>query len=177
MSKLSVLGFEHTSGGTITVSNNFEAELNTSDFPSGTIVKTSVIQDSTRSTLTSGTTGTVFSGNFTKVRGDSTLIVRHTTFGNGAASGVCGLCLRLDGTTEDFGSSYQYDNAYSPQVRQLIGSGRFEGVSAGSHTMAVGWNSAASGGEHPFVLKNPNANDDSRLYQKVSTIVIYEVID
>lgn len=176
MANIDLKGLQHTSGGTISINNNIETSIGTSSMPVGTVVNVTTIQDNVRASVPGAAVGTLFGGSFTKKRSDSIIFVKAVSLGNGSASGNCGVCIRVDGI-EDFGSGYQYDDSYGAQVRQIIQSAQFAGLSAGSHTVESGWRAInGSSGEHPFQRKNPNASDDSRLNQTVSTIVVYEVV-
>ena len=58
-----------------------------------------------------------------------------------------------------------------------MGNGKFTGVSSGSRTLIIGWSPAnGTSATRPFLVLNPNATDDARGHQTVSTVVVYEVI-
>jgi hypothetical protein len=146
--------------------------------PTGTLISTCIIRNSSRTAMTPGPSGICYGGAFTKLNASSNLIVVHNTFGVQFSAGNCGLGLRLDTATWDYGSSYQYDGAWvqSYQTTQCFGTGYFTGVTAGSHNMYVGWNTKNnSAGETPFYYLNPNGSDEGRNGQTSSTITIYEV--
>ena len=146
------------------------------NMPSGFVLSTTTIRDSTRVAM-SATTGAViaFGGSFTKHRADTAIMATCTVFGAQYYSGNCGVGLRLD-SSWDYGCAYQYDGAWgTSQTTIVVGQGYWTGIGAGSHTMSFGWNPADSSTNRPFVYLNPNSTDDSRNRQMVSSIIVYEV--
>ena len=57
----------------------------------------------------------------------------------------------------------------------LTGTSKTTGKSSGSQTVTIGWDVGGGSSGSPFVYLNPNSTDESRLYQTVSTLVIYEI--
>ena len=146
------------------------------DMPPGFVLSTTTIRNSTRVAM-SATTGAViaFDGSFTKHRSDTAIMATCTVFGATFYSGNCAVGMRLD-STWDYGCAYQYDGAWgTSQTTIVVGQGYWTGISAGSHTMAFGWNPADSSTNRPFAYLNPNSADDSRNRQMVSSIIVYEV--
>jgi hypothetical protein len=141
-----------------------------------------VVSSNSRTSVSTSNRTTIFSGTFTKLRADTVLRATSTVFGAGYFSGNCGVGLSLDfGTANerwDYGMAYQYDGAWSStqQTTMVFGQCQWTGVSAGSHTVAFGWNTAdGSTNNRPFSILNPNSSDDVRNNQMVSRIVVYEV--
>ena len=158
-------------------SANLTGALPASVVPSGGVIAMSTVRSSTRTSMPSTSNYVAFSGSFIKQRADSVIIATSTVFGNSFNSGNCGVGLKLD-STWDFGSSYQYDGAWSGplQTTIVIGTGRWEGFAAGSHTMGWGWFPANNAANKPFDFLNPNAaNGELRNNQVISSIVIFEV--
>jgi hypothetical protein len=145
--------------------------------PSGALVAVNTVRNSTRSSVSAGASGILFSGTFTKLRADTKITAFTTTFGAGFYSGNCGFGMRMDSSSWDYGTSYKYDGMWSGTSQTTIcsGWGYWTGLAAGSHTIAVGWNTInGSTGDKPFNILNPNNNEDSRNYQMISSIIIYE---
>ena len=158
-------------------SANLTGALPASVVPSGGVIAMSTVRSSTRTSMPTTSNYVAFSGSFTKQRTDSVIIATSTVFGNGFSAGNCGVGLRLD-STWDFGSAYQYDGAWSQvdQITIVVGTGRWEGFAAGSHTMGWGWFPANNAANKPFDFLNPNAaNGELRNNQVISSIVIFEV--
>lgn len=146
---------------------------------SGAILNISTIRNSTRTSVPNSGATTLFSGSFTKIRAASTLIAKCTVYGCQYSSGTCGVGMNIDGSNWDYGVAYQYDGAWSAtaQITIVIGTSRWTGISAGSHTVGFGFNPInGATAERPFGILNPNNSDDSRNQQTVSSIVVYEVI-
>lgn len=146
---------------------------------SGAIVAITTVRSSTRTSVPNSGTTTLFSGSFTKLRAATTLIARCTVYGAAYSSGNCGVGMNIDSSNWDYGVAYQYDGAWSAsqQTTIVIGTSRWTGISAGSHTVGFGFNPVnGATGERPFGILNPNSSDDTRNQQMVSTIVLYEVV-
>ena len=159
------------------VATKLTGALPASVVPSGGVIAMSTVRSSTRTSMPTTSNYVAFSGSFTKQRTDSVIIATSTVFGNSFNSGNCGVGLKLD-STWDFGSSYQYDGAWSGplQTTIVIGTGRWEGFAAGSHTMGWGWSPADGSNQQPFAFLNPNtASGELRNNQLISSIVIFEV--
>ena len=155
--------------------SKLSGQLPYANISSGSIISVSTVRSSTRTSMPATTSAIAFSGNFTKQLNDSIIIATATVFGGPFQSGNCGVGLRLD-STWDYGAAYQYDGAWgSSQATIVVATGRWSGISAGSRTMAFGWNSLVPGSERPFEWLNPNSNNDPRNQQMISSIVIYEV--
>ena len=144
---------------------------------SGLILSTTTIRNSTRTAISAVYNSAHFSGSFTKTTSTSNLVVTATVLGGqyNDGNGACGFV--IDGTTWDFGAAYQYDGVWSQVYTtiQCIGTGYFQNISAGSHTM--GWGVKAFNGSttRPYNYLNPNGTDDARNGQMISTLIIYEI--
>ena len=143
----------------------------------GSVVASYVIRSSTRTAVSTSNTGILFSGSFTKLLSETKIIAKCTVFGDGYASGNCGVGMRLD-STWDYGCAYQYDGAWGQyQTTIITGQGYWDTISAGSHTMAFGWNNIdGTSSDRPFVYLNPNnqVTSEPRNQQMVSSIIVYE---
>lgn len=145
----------------------------------GAIIALTIVRTNTRTSVSTAASATLFSGSFTKLRADSQLIATCTVYGAGGAySGNCGVGMNIDGSTWDYGVAYQYDGAWnSSQTTIIVGQSRWSGISAGSHTIAFGWNTINNEvSNKPFSILNPNSSDDNRNQQMASSIFLYEVM-
>ena len=150
-----------------------------SDFPSGTVISSTVIRNGTRTSISTSATGILFSGYHNKLldRNGSYLIIRSSVFGAQYSAGNCGTGVRI-GSTWDYGAAYQYDGSWSStqQTTCIYGYHIFTDVDAGSRNIEFGWNARDGGSNRPFAIFNPNNNDDARLRQIISTMYVQEVI-
>lgn len=153
------------------------SKLTLNNMQSGFILGSAIFRYGTRAALPTSADTTIFGGTFTKQRADTNIFATCTVFGAGYYSGNCGVGMKLDSTWH-FGTGYQYDGAWSAsnQVTVITGQGYWTGLAAGAHTLNWGWKVADGGtGNKPFNYINPNSNDDSRLQQIVSSIIVYEI--
>jgi hypothetical protein len=146
--------------------------------PSGSIIAVNIIRATGRTAVSNATTGTLFSGTFTKQRADSNILAWSTVFGNGYASGNVGLGLKL-GSTHDYGGcQYNYDGSWSQALQTTIcnGHGYWTGFAAGTQTISCGWVMYSGSNERPFdYLNNSDACGDGRVQTMTSSIVVYEI--
>ena len=147
----------------------------------GFILSSTAIRNSTRTALSLSSYSIIFSGSFTKLRADSTLIATCNVFGDGYNSGNCGVGMQIDSSANwDYGCHYQYDGSWSStaQTTTISGQCQWTGISAGSHTIGFGWKCAnGSATDRPFQNVNPNSSTSAepRNQQMVSTIIVYEI--
>jgi hypothetical protein len=168
---LKVDSIQLASGSSVMTLNNMQP---------GFILSSTAIRNGTRSAVSNSAYTVLFSGSFTKLRADSTLIATCTVYGDGYNSGNCGVGMQIDSSSNwDYGCHYQYDGSWSSTQQTTIVSGQCQwtGISAGSHTIGFGWKCAnGSTGEAPFKNFNPNtANGETRNQQMVSSIFVYEI--
>jgi hypothetical protein len=167
---LKVNSIQLAPGSTVMTMNNMQP---------GFILSSTAIRNSTRTALSNGATGTLFSGTFTKLRADTTIIATCNIFGEAFYSGQCGTYLRIDSSLYDFSVGYQYDGQWGAyQTTTISGQCQWTGVSAGSHTMTAGWACQdGSASDKPFGYMNPNSStpSETRNQQMVSSIFIYEI--
>lgn len=168
---LKVNSIQLAPGSTVMTMNNMQP---------GFIVSSTAIRNGTRTAVSLGATGTLFSGTFTKLRADTTIIATCNIFGDGFNSGQCGTYLRIDSGTPDFSIGYQYDGQWGAyQTTTISGQCQFTGVSAGSHTITAGWATQnGTTGDRPFNNLNPNnaVTSETRNQQMVSSIFVYEIV-
>jgi hypothetical protein len=145
----------------------------------GFILSSTTIRSNTRTALSLAAIATMFSGTFVKLRSDSIIIATATIFGEAFNSGNCGVCLKIDGGTPNYGLQYQYDGGWGAfQTTTISGQCQFTGIAAGTRTISAGchtFNGSAS--DRPFGFLNPNSStpSESRNQQMVSSIIVYEV--
>lgn len=145
--------------------------------PTGMVLATTVIRNSTRTAISAAYNATHFSGGFTKTTSTSNLVVLATVVGGQYNDGNGAVGIVLDSTTWDWGAAHNYDGSWTKSYTtvQCIGTGYFTGVSAGVHTMGWGVKAANGGTTRPYETLNPNSTDDSRNGQFISTLIVYEI--
>lgn len=146
-------------------------------FPSGTVVATRYFENTTQVTLSSGATGTVFTGTDTKLYGASTdLYVFVNGNGRSHSGGQSGMYFEYDGVRQYEFVDYQYTTwpAVNIDARGIM---RFTGRSAGSRSWALGWSSADGASTSPATYWNANQGvGDSRTRKQGSNIIFMEVV-
>ena len=158
-------------GSTVLTLNNMQP---------GFILSSTAIRNSTRAALSLSSYYVIFSGTFTKLRADSTIVATCNVFGDGFNSGNCGVGMQIDSTSNwDYGCHYQYDGLWSStqQTTTISGQCQWTGISAGSHTIGFGWKCAnGSTSDRPFDYFNTNAaKGETGNQQMVSSIYVYEI--
>lgn len=145
--------------------------------PTGMVLATTVIRNSTRSAISLAYNVTHFSGGFTKTTSTSNLVVLATVIGGQYNDGNGAVGIVLDSTTWDWGAAYNYDGVWTKAnaTVQCIGTGYFTGVSAGVHTMGWGVKAVNGVSTRPYETLNPNGTDDARNGQFISTLIVYEI--
>lgn len=145
----------------------------------GFIISTTKIRSNTRTALSLAAIATMFSGTFIKLRSDSLIIATATIFGDGFNSGNCGVCLKIDNGSPNYGLVYQYDGGWGAfQTTTISGQCQFSGIGAGTRTISAGWHTFnGSASDRPFANLNPNnaVSGEPRNQQMVSSIIVYEV--
>ena len=146
----------------------------------GFILSTTKIRSNTRTAVSLAAIATLFSGTFVKLRSDTIIIATATIFGEAFNSGNCGVCLKIDGGTPNYGLQYQYDGGWSSTIQTTTISGQcqFTGIAAGTRTISAGWhtfNGSASDRPFGFLNPSPSTPGETRNQQMVSSIIVYEV--
>jgi hypothetical protein len=179
-----------STSGSVTLQEPAVAGSTVLDLPatSGTVALTSQIstpkvinvqrlENSTRASLSSGTIGspaTLVTFTYNKQSASTSLlfIVMIPLWSNNAGSLACDLTY---GSSSAFGSlSYTY--TAQTYVFSMIGQATLTGyTTTGSQTLTVR-HYAVSGSGAPSSLVNPNATDDSRNIQQVSTVTVIEYV-
>ena len=150
-------------------------QLRLGGLPSGSVVDVRHYTNSTRASVASGTSGTLWTFTDTKSLGtESSIIIHANLIGFDDSSGAVGAYIEYGGT-KSYSIQFTYDeNSY---CKLLTGTSKITGKSSGSQTVTIGWDVGGGSSGSPFVYLNPNSTDESRLYQTVSTLVIQEVKD
>ena len=163
---------QHTSG---TTAATIAADGKIKPAASGSVVAVRHYSNATRATIYSSAAGTIWTFTDTKLYGaESSIIIHANIIGFYDNSGAVGTYIEYDGT-KSYSISYTYTSYDTPKL--LIGTSKTTGKAAGSRTVKIGLDVANGGaGESPFTTVNPNGNDDARIPQMVSTIIVYEVI-
>ena len=172
----SVLKVDNIQNSSGTSALSIDSSGNIKPTASGSVVAVRFYSNNTRSTISSAADGTLISFTDTKLYGSETdIIVTANVIGHGqdAGSGDTGAYIGYDGTEK-----YSIDNNYNNQSynNTMTGQAKFTGVSSGSRTVKVGWNTGSGVAATPFPILNPNSTDDARGQQSESTIIVYEVI-
>ena len=137
-------------------------------------VKRTVITNTTRYALASqNDSGTIWSGDFTKVFDDSVSAIDVTWHakGFGTNSDFCGVYMTIstadDNHTSDNTSAF-YGVGYTDNGEQYMhwGHKRFDSsnLDAGNHTLTWGHRARVAGNERPGNVLNPNSSDDTRMH-------------
>ena len=147
--------------------------IQSSSMPVGSVVDVRHYTNSTRASVSAGTSGTLWTFTDTKSLGTETSIIIHANLiGADDYSGAVGTFIEYGGT-KAYSIQYTYEgNAY---CKMLTGTSKTTGKSSGSQTVTIGWDVASGSSGSPFVTLNPNSTDDARFHQTVSTLVIYEI--
>ena len=148
--------------------------------PAGQIINCTHFKNSTKTSLSSATSVALWSGiNVTKLIDQSKLI-------------ITGLLVFRDGNSYFMGEYWKIGasgNRYDGIVQHGYASdagdaavqfgwqinAEYDSTETGSLAVEIGWGSANGGSDHPATTWNPNSSNDSRAYQKASTLTIFEV--
>ena len=171
----SVLKVDSIQNAAGTAAMTIDSSGNIKPTASGSVVAVRHYSNSTRSIVYSAATGTLWTLTDTKLYGvESAIIIHANIIGLGDNSGVVSTFIEYGGTKS---YSIQYTYEANDFCKLLTGTSKTTGKDAGSQTLSIGWDAAnGSGSESPFIRINPNATEDARLHQTVSTIIVYEVI-
>ena len=128
----------------------------------------------TRTSLPSNNAYNFANTNYTQIKANSKLIIDVNLIGYGNNNGAVNFDFNYDGTDYQGFGHYSYTAQNQPHsftYRRMI-----NGASTtGSKSWHYQYHHADSSNGAPFNIWNPNASDDSRLHQTVSTLIITEV--
>jgi len=148
----------------------------TSQIPTAKVINVERIQNSTRASLSNtGTTPvtlTTFTYNKQSASTSLIFIVMIHMYGQYSGSMVCDLTY---GSSSAFGSLYY---AYAGGLGQpMMGQATLTGyTTTGSQTLTARYYSADGTAARPANIVNPNATDDARMIQQVSTVTVIEYL-
>ena len=154
------------SGDTISVASG-------ASLPGRVLGITQSLQD-TRTTLSSQASYTFFSFNYDQQKANSKIVAFVRLHGWGAESGVTKFNFTYNGSSPQTGRiSYQYnDQNYQKKVD---GHYFFTGASStGNKAVTVTYGAANGNNSRPFLIWNPNHNEDARTDHLVSYVTIME---
>ena len=129
--------------------------------------------NNTRTSLPNQDTYNFFDTNYTQIKANSKLIIDVNLIGHTNNNGGVNFDFEYDGTTySGFG---QYTYSAQAQVHAMTYRRMIDGASStGAKNFKYQYDHATSTGS-PFTIWNPNATDDNRLQQTVSTLIITEM--
>ena len=140
---------------------------------SGKTLSVTQYSSSTRTSMPSQDTYNFWDTNYTQIKAGSKLIIDVNLCGYQNNNGGVNFDFEYDGTTHSGFGVYAYtahNNPHSFSYRRMI-----DGASStGAKNFKFQYDHAASSGT-PWIIWNPNATDDNRLQQTVSTLIITEV--
>jgi len=148
----------------------------------GKIKKVTLVENSTRYSLSTTAETTIMSFSFTVDTAGSTIYISGGMVGRGNYSDSTGMFCSVDGNgkTTD-GQAYKGVNWANSHSAGTHGTYRYNqkwtGLSVGSHTISLGWKLRdSSAGNRPFQQWNPNSSDDGRTHQTSTALTITEVL-
>jgi len=145
----------------------------------GNVINSAVYTNSTRTSVTETAANTnrvtLWSFSYNKQSSTSNLYVFGTMPGSGADSGGIAIETSYGTTTVTGGWGYTFDSSNAIKMVP-IGVAITGHTTTGSQTLAFNFFTANSNvGQRPFVILNPNSNDDARNNQHTSYAVVLEV--
>lgn len=144
----------------------------------GQVLYTTFRENTTRSTLSAATSGTVGTTTFSKMYGanDSYIIIKGIVPGATNANTGSYFKAYVDGETS-YASTYGLMDQETIQVHSngLAIHQAYYGMGTGLHTYTYGWEARDSTSNVPFSIVNPNSTDDARNQQTGTVFIIYEV--
>ena len=139
---------------------------------SGKLLAQTTLVNSSRQALSTSTGTFISFGTYVKTAASSRIIIMINISGIGSYSSSCGQGIKHDSTVI-------YGGWNATQTRMAMSQISDFGTAGGTGTKTVSWgwdlpdgNSTAS---RPFDVLNPNASDDARARQSISTITIWEI--
>ena len=128
----------------------------------------------TRTSLPNQDTYNFFDTNYTQIKANSKLIIDINLIGHTNNNGAVNFDFQYDGTT--YAGFGQYTYSAHAQVHAMTYRRMIDGASTtGSKSFQYQYDHANNANGSPFTVWNPNASDDARLAQTVSTLIITEM--
>ena len=129
---------------------------------------------STRTSLPQQDTYSFFDTNYTQIKANSKLIIDINLIGHTNDNGAVNFDFEYDGTTYAGFGGYTYSS--HAQVHAMTYRRMIDGASStGAKNFKYQFDHANNTNGSPFRVWNPNASDDARLAQTVSTLIITEM--
>ena len=155
-----------TSGGT-------GANVSWTTADAGKTLGVTQYSSATRTSLPNQDTYNFFDTNYTQIKANSKLIIDINLIGHTNNNGAVNFDFEYDGTTYSGFGNYTY--TAQAQIHSMTYRRMIDGASStGAKNFKYQYDHATSQGS-PFSIWNPNATDDNRLQQTVSTLIITEM--
>lgn len=169
MSTLKTNGIQSTTGKTLLDS-------------SGSVISVTTFTNNTRTVLSGSTNRTLWSvGNVTKKIANSKLIIMANLPMRGGQSYFQGEWWQIGSSGRRYDGITQMGYASDAGDRSVQFGwyilAEYASTEVGSLAVSIGHQSANGGSDYPCQQWNPNSTDDARTQQKVSTCVIFEVVN
>ena len=166
-------GLSIGTAGQVVKVNSGASALEFGDMDSGKTLGVTQYTNNTRTSLPSQDTYSFWDTNYTQIKANSKLIIDVNILAHGNNNGAVNFDFEYDGTTHAGFGLYNYtahNQVHAMTYRKLINGAS----STGAKNFKYQYDHATSTGS-PFLIWNPNASDDSRLQQCVSTLIITEM--
>ena len=158
--------------GTASSSTFLRGDSTYAEAGGGKLLAQTSLVNSTRQALSTSTGTFISFGTYVKTAASSRIIIMINISGIGSYSSSCGQGIKHDSTVIYGGWNATTTRMAMSQISDF-------GTAGGTGTKTVSWgwdlpdgNSTAS---RPFDVLNPNASDDGRARQSISTITIWEI--
>jgi len=146
---------------------------------SGAVVKVSTYTNSTRYAVSTSSNYTVYTFPITKIYGSGVsnwIITAAYSVGGNSNDGNYGF-ISVDGNNQYTGMQLGRANSTGADTPCFGGGSQvWTGLSAGSHTIGLGWKPADGSSNYPVLVFHTNSSDGSRNQQGGATWIIYEVL-
>ena len=161
-----------TAGQVVKVSSGGALEFG--DMDSGKTLGVTQYTNNTRTSLPQQDTYNFFDTNYTQIKANSKLIIDVNIIGHTNNNGAVNFDFEYDGTTYAGFGAYTYES--SGNLKSFSYKRMIDGASStGAKNFKYQYDHANNANGSPFSVWNPNATDDNRLQQCVSTLIITEM--
>ena len=147
-------------------------------FPTGMVVNTGAVQNSTRTTVSNSTSTDrelLAIGNYNKLYSSTDLIIHaFSPADNGNISGKVGIGLKYGSSSTQWGGYFAHTGNVHATI--LIAYLYLTGhTTTGSQSISLRSGAANSADATPCDFLNPNSIDDARNHQTITTAIVYEI--
>jgi hypothetical protein len=156
--------------GTASSSTFLRGDSTYAEAGGGKLLAQTTLVNSTRQALSTSTGTFISFGTYAKTAASSRIIIMINISGIGSYSSSCGQGIKHDSTVIYGGWNATQTRMAMSQISDF---GTAGGI--GTKTVSWGWDVANSTASRPFDVLNPNASDDARARQSISTITIWEI--